>query len=164
MIERLEGHPQGSRECGRHDAERHGHTQAEDAAANHGGDAQLHHRVRQHAHANGAGGHGRQIAVVEATHGHGERVDVRRSEERGRRVDTGVAELTAPDGHEQQDQLEGHRELVSQRDDLSVELADLYNQTQRPELALEWLQSRVFQPWEGGEGEVLVNPDALCFL
>jgi tetratricopeptide (TPR) repeat protein len=46
-------------------------------------------------------------------------------------------------------------ELVSSRDDLSVELALLYNQVGQPEEALEVLLSRRFQPWEGGEGLVL---------
>ncbi|MEO6815795.1 MAG: DUF5107 domain-containing protein [Edaphobacter sp.] len=46
-------------------------------------------------------------------------------------------------------------ELVSLRDDLSVELASLYNQVGRPEDSLNVLLSRRFQPWEGGEGLVL---------
>ena len=45
--------------------------------------------------------------------------------------------------------------LVGQRDDLSVELATLYNQTGQHEKALALLQARRFQPWEGGEGLVL---------
>jgi tetratricopeptide (TPR) repeat protein len=48
-----------------------------------------------------------------------------------------------------------HAELVATRDDLSVELATLYNQTGKPEQALSGLLSRNFQPWEGGEGLVL---------
>jgi tetratricopeptide (TPR) repeat protein len=51
--------------------------------------------------------------------------------------------------------LEGHRELVTGRDDLSVELASLYNHVGRPDEALALLMSRSFQPWEGGEGLVL---------
>lgn len=50
--------------------------------------------------------------------------------------------------------LQRVRPCVAQRDDLSVEFAALLNQTGRPGEALELLQSRVFQPWEGGEGEV----------
>ena len=50
-----------------------------------------------------------------------------------------------------------HLELVQVRDDLSVELASLYNQTGRPEAALELLKSRRFQPWEGGEGLVIAQ-------
>ena len=45
--------------------------------------------------------------------------------------------------------------LVASRDDLSVELASLYNQVGRPEDALQVLLTRRFQPWEGGEGLVL---------
>jgi tetratricopeptide (TPR) repeat protein len=51
--------------------------------------------------------------------------------------------------------LEADSALVAQRDDLSVELAALYNHAGRPERALEFLDSRQFQPWEGGEGLVL---------
>lgn len=50
--------------------------------------------------------------------------------------------------------LERRRDLVGQRDDLSVELCALYTQVGRPEHAVEVLRSRVFQPWEGGEGAV----------
>jgi tetratricopeptide (TPR) repeat protein len=53
--------------------------------------------------------------------------------------------------------LEFHRDLVDQRDDLSVELASLYNSTSQPERALALLLSREFQPWEGGEGVVLAQ-------
>jgi tetratricopeptide (TPR) repeat protein len=45
--------------------------------------------------------------------------------------------------------------LVASRDDLSVELASLYNQVGQPEDALQVLLSRRFQPWEGGEGLAL---------
>src|SRR6202012_783068 len=45
--------------------------------------------------------------------------------------------------------------LVAFRDDLSVEVALLYNQVGQPEEALKVLLSRKFQPWEGGEGLVL---------
>jgi tetratricopeptide (TPR) repeat protein len=51
--------------------------------------------------------------------------------------------------------LERHRDLVRQRDDLTVELASLYNQTGQPEKALKLLETRQFQPWEGGEGQAL---------
>jgi tetratricopeptide (TPR) repeat protein len=53
--------------------------------------------------------------------------------------------------------LERHLDLVSIRDDLSVELATLYNQTGRAARALEILNSRQFQPWEGGEGLALAQ-------
>ena len=52
-------------------------------------------------------------------------------------------------------QLERRLDLVSKRDDLSVELCSLYNQTGQPEKAERILQSRHFQPWEGGEGQAL---------
>ncbi|MGB7170035.1 MAG: DUF5107 domain-containing protein [Acidobacteriaceae bacterium] len=48
-----------------------------------------------------------------------------------------------------------HPRLLSQRDDLCVELATLYNQTGHPASALDLLLNRKFQPWEGGEGLVL---------
>jgi tetratricopeptide (TPR) repeat protein len=50
------------------------------------------------------------------------------------------------------ERLEQHLQLVAERDDLSVELASLYNQTGQPKKALDLLRSRQFQPWEGGEG------------
>jgi tetratricopeptide (TPR) repeat protein len=49
-------------------------------------------------------------------------------------------------------ELEKHSDLIRQRDDLSVELCMLYNQTGRHEKAAELLAGRQFQPWEGGEG------------
>jgi len=49
------------------------------------------------------------------------------------------------------------RTLVDSRDDLTVELATLFNQLQRPQEALGVLLSRQFQPWEGGEGLVLAQ-------
>jgi tetratricopeptide (TPR) repeat protein len=52
-------------------------------------------------------------------------------------------------------ELEAHRELVLRRDDLSVELATLYNLTRRYDAARSLLASRRFQPWEGGEGLAL---------
>lgn len=51
--------------------------------------------------------------------------------------------------------LEKHPALVAARDDLSVELCALYNQTGRPDLAQRILAARKFQPWEGGEGQAL---------
>ena len=48
-----------------------------------------------------------------------------------------------------------HADLVATRDDISVELATLYNQTGAPKEALAILLARNFQPWEGGEGLVL---------
>jgi len=43
-------------------------------------------------------------------------------------------------------------DLVQQRDDLSIELCALYNQTGQHEEAAKLVGSRRFQPWEGGEG------------
>ncbi|HEY6989203.1 MAG TPA: tetratricopeptide repeat protein, partial [Bryobacteraceae bacterium] len=53
--------------------------------------------------------------------------------------------------------LEQYPDLVAQRDDLSVEMAALYNQTAQHKRALELLESRQFQPWEGGEGLTIVQ-------
>ncbi len=49
-------------------------------------------------------------------------------------------------------ELELRLDLVQQRDDLSVELCALYNQTGQPDKALALVSARNFQPWEGGEG------------
>ncbi len=50
-----------------------------------------------------------------------------------------------------------HAALVATRDDLTVELATLYNRLGEPERALTLLTSRKFQPWEGGEGLALAQ-------
>ncbi|HYA25505.1 MAG TPA: DUF5107 domain-containing protein [Terriglobales bacterium] len=52
-------------------------------------------------------------------------------------------------------ELERFPDLVRLRDDLSIELASLYNQTRQHQKALALIKSRQFQPWEGGEGLVL---------
>ena len=52
-------------------------------------------------------------------------------------------------------ELERHLDLANSRDDLSVELASLYNQTRQHEKALAIVRARKFQPWEGGEGLAL---------
>ena len=52
-------------------------------------------------------------------------------------------------------ELHRHPALVRTRDDLSVELCALYNQTGVPEKALAVVETRQFQPWEGGEGQAL---------
>ena len=54
-------------------------------------------------------------------------------------------------------ELEAHLELVVARDDLSVELCALYNQTSQPRKALGIITGRRFQPWEGGEGQALAQ-------
>lgn len=54
-------------------------------------------------------------------------------------------------------ELERHADLLGKRDDLTAELAMLFNQTGKPHLALKLFSSRRFQPWEGGEGLVLAQ-------
>lgn len=53
--------------------------------------------------------------------------------------------------------LASREDLVLSRDDLSIEFCSLLNQVGRHAEALRLLQSRVFQPWEGGEGHVLAQ-------
>lgn len=55
------------------------------------------------------------------------------------------------------DELLRHACQVQLRDDLSLELATLYNQVGRPKDALDLLLNRRFQPWEGGEGLILAQ-------
>ncbi|GAE28775.1 tetratricopeptide repeat protein [Alkalihalobacillus hemicellulosilyticus] len=47
-----------------------------------------------------------------------------------------------------------HAELVKRRDDLYIEYVTLLNMTEQYELAIKCLLSRIFHPWEGGEGKV----------
>jgi tetratricopeptide (TPR) repeat protein len=49
-------------------------------------------------------------------------------------------------------ELEKYPALVRERDDLSIELCALYNQTGQPDAVAKIIASRQFQPWEGGEG------------
>jgi tetratricopeptide (TPR) repeat protein len=56
--------------------------------------------------------------------------------------------------------LNAHRDLVGQRDDLSVQLAELLTAARRPSEAIDVLSGRAFQPWEGGEGRVLAAWEA----
>ncbi|HML21183.1 MAG TPA: DUF5107 domain-containing protein [Aggregatilinea sp.] len=51
-------------------------------------------------------------------------------------------------------QLEQHLPLVDQRDDLTIERVTLLNLLDRPAEALHILTTRIFHPWEGGEGKV----------
>jgi tetratricopeptide (TPR) repeat protein len=51
--------------------------------------------------------------------------------------------------------LLGRRHLVDLRDDLTIELAALFNQTGDHGAARDLLVDRPFQPWEGGEGQAL---------
>jgi tetratricopeptide (TPR) repeat protein len=50
--------------------------------------------------------------------------------------------------------LDRHRELVTRRDDLTVESITLLNQLGQWKAALDELAARRFSPWEGGEGLV----------
>lgn len=52
-------------------------------------------------------------------------------------------------------ELERHRDLVAQRDDLTIEFCALLNQTDRHAETLGVVSARKFQPWEGGEGLAL---------
>ncbi|OZM81224.1 DUF5107 domain-containing protein [Pseudonocardia sp. MH-G8] len=56
------------------------------------------------------------------------------------------------------------REVVETRDDATVELAHLLLTADRFDDARALLRGRTFQPWEGGEGEVLAAWDRLCRL
>ncbi|CAM3689563.1 DUF5107 domain-containing protein [Occultella aeris] len=58
--------------------------------------------------------------------------------------------------------LEGARDLVAERDDLTVVLAHLLITAGRAEEAHGLLAGRAFQPWEGGEGEVLRAWERSC--
>ncbi len=60
--------------------------------------------------------------------------------------------------------LEVNLDLVRDRDDLSVDLAALYNQTGRPQEALDYVLSRRFHPWEGGTGRVSRQYVQSCLL
>ena len=51
--------------------------------------------------------------------------------------------------------LQRHRNLLAARDDLTLEYVALLNQLGRPDEARALLDSRRFQPWEGGEGLAL---------
>jgi tetratricopeptide (TPR) repeat protein len=52
-------------------------------------------------------------------------------------------------------EMECWLDSVARRDDLTVELAALHNQTGQSNKAAALLKARHFQPWEGGEGAVL---------
>ncbi|MGC8560669.1 MAG: DUF5107 domain-containing protein [Phycisphaerae bacterium] len=66
-----------------------------------------------------------------------------------------LAKVTRVSVAERLDDLHRNVHLVTRRDDLSLELAALLNQSGRPEKALEMMLTRQFQPWEGGEGLIL---------
>ncbi|MEO7600481.1 MAG: DUF5107 domain-containing protein [Opitutus sp.] len=52
-------------------------------------------------------------------------------------------------------EFDHHESLVRQRDDAVLEWCSLLNQAGEPERALAVIESRRFQPWEGGEGMAL---------
>ena len=54
------------------------------------------------------------------------------------------------------DRMEAHRQLAGQRDDLTVVHAGLLTAVGRAAEARQLMLGRVFQPWEGGEGQVLL--------
>jgi tetratricopeptide (TPR) repeat protein len=73
------------------------------------------------------------------------------------RVFSELSQLLCRTGTPAEDRLARLKErldLVQERDDLSVELATLYNQTGQPQKALDYITSRRFHPWEGGTGRV----------
>jgi len=51
--------------------------------------------------------------------------------------------------------LQAQPDVVSRRDDLTIELVELLTAGGEAGRALEILRDRAFQPWEGGEGQVL---------
>jgi tetratricopeptide (TPR) repeat protein len=55
--------------------------------------------------------------------------------------------------------LEPHADGVATRDDLTVAFAELHTDVGDPAGALALLTGRMFQPWEGGEGQVLAAWD-----
>ena len=61
---------------------------------------------------------------------------------------------TGTDAETRLARLENHLDLVHSRDDLSVVIARLYNQTGQPQKALDYMLSRRFHPWEGGTGSI----------
>jgi tetratricopeptide (TPR) repeat protein len=63
---------------------------------------------------------------------------------------------------ERLDRLETHRQLAGRRDDLAVVHAQLLTTVGLPAEARELMLGRVFQPWEGGEGQVLLAWQNAC--
>jgi len=58
--------------------------------------------------------------------------------------------------------LEAIKELVLERDDFCVEYANLLNIEERYSEAKEFLERKNFHPWEGGEGQVLLQYSTSC--
>jgi len=65
-----------------------------------------------------------------------------------------LSKETAGSPSDRLERLDAHRDLCLSRDDLCVEYLNLLNLTGRHAEALAILTSRVFHPWEGGEGKV----------
>ncbi|WP_319412575.1 DUF5107 domain-containing protein [uncultured Cohaesibacter sp.] len=59
-------------------------------------------------------------------------------------------------------ELEAHGDLVSKRDDLTIEMVALLNSSGAYDKALASLMKRQFQPWEGGEGMALEQFSRTC--
>lgn len=55
------------------------------------------------------------------------------------------------------DFLEMYPELIQNRDDLTIEKAALLNLTGKFEDAMNLISSKIFHPWEGGEGKVVAQ-------
>jgi tetratricopeptide (TPR) repeat protein len=59
-------------------------------------------------------------------------------------------------------ELKRQAAAVAARDDLAIEVAALYNLLGQPDQARTLLESRQFQPWEGGEGKALGEYARAC--
>lgn len=59
--------------------------------------------------------------------------------------------------------LEKHMQLTESRDDLYLEMITLHNQLGNYQKAKQLIATRIFHPWEGGEGKV-VNQYLLCHI
>jgi tetratricopeptide (TPR) repeat protein len=66
-----------------------------------------------------------------------------------------LAKRTGEDPRERLARLEAQLDVVSSRDDLMVEFAQLLTAAGQGARAVAILGDRLFQPWEGGEGQVL---------
>ncbi len=63
---------------------------------------------------------------------------------------------------ERLDHLRRHRRAVVERDDLAVVFSELLVMEGKAQEAREFILSRTFQPWEGGEGRVIGAWDRIC--
>jgi hypothetical protein len=66
-----------------------------------------------------------------------------------------LADRTGVPAERRLETLRQRPDLVSQRDDLTIELVDLLLATDQAAEALQILTGRTFHPWEGGEGRIL---------